>query len=307
MLTIFEWRGKCLLRLSEDKEASTGEASVTIPVGEGVSVPKFSKKKIMAGIMSALIVGLALGYVIGSMPIASLQNELQNLQREHSNLQRNYDMLNASYENLVAEYRGALKVPYTTIKEGNVTWAFKTAEGTVQKWSISLDSYVYYVNKQKPSEYHSLTANGKTFLVRKMELFVQPEVFSKEINDLTDGNTAKEFVQEVFNLRKQLTAYSSDITDTPQWSVETMTKGTGDCEDFAILMGSLIKSGSQHANYNLTAQFVYMDSDNPTEPQTVNHVMLNIKYQDGSSQLLDSTSTSVSSPWSRVVGWFFDL
>lgn len=270
MLTIYEWRGKCLLRISEDKEASTGEASVTIPVGEGVSVPKFSKKKIMAGIMFALIVGLALGYVIG-------------------------------------EYRGALKVPYTTIKEGNVTWAFKTAEGTVQKWSISLDSYVYYVNKQKPSEYHSLMTNGKTFLVRKMELFVQPEVFSKEINDLTDGNTAKEFVQEVFNLRKQLTAYSSDITDTPQWSVETMTKGTGDCEDFAILMGSLIKSGSQHANYNLTAQFVYMDSDNPTEPQTVNHVMLNIKYQDGSSQLLDSTSTSVSSPWSRVVGWFFDL
>lgn len=50
-----------------------------------------------------------------------------------------------------------------------------------------------------------------------MELFVQPELFSNVIHDLTEGNAARDFIDEVFNLRVQLTVYSEDITDTPQW------------------------------------------------------------------------------------------
>jgi len=314
--------------MSEEKGPSSKEELATIPVRESISVPKPPTKKILSGILAALILGLIIGYVIGSMPIRAykeqitgLQNQLQNqqqqytllnanfqnLQQDYANVQDNYNTLNSNYASLQAEYRGALKVPYATIEKRNVTWAFKIIDGTIEEWHMPLETYVYYVDKSKPMEYHYLAIDGQTVTVRNMELFVQPEFFSKVVSDLTDGNNDRDFVQEVFNLRKQLTTYSSDITDTPQWSAETITEGTGDCEDFAILMGSLLTSGNQYANYGMTVQMVYMDTNNPTSPQTVNHALLYVKYRDGTTQLVDSTSTSVLSPWSRVVGWFYDL
>lgn len=329
MLMIYYW-WKTLLRarMSEEKESPSKEELTTIPVKESISVPKPPTKQIMTGILIALIIGLTIGYVIGSTPISgykeqitSLQNQLQNqqqqytllntnfqnLQQDYANMQDNYNTLNSNYASLEAEYKGALKVPYTTIEKRNVTWVFKTIDGIIEEWHMPLETYVYYVDKPKPTEYHYLAIDGQTHTVRNMELFVQPEFFSEVVSDLTDGNNARDFVQEVFNLRKQLTTYSSDITDTPQWSAETITEGTGDCEDFAILMGSLLASGNQQASYGMTTQMVYMDANNPTDPQTVNHVILYIKYQDGGTQIVDSTSTSVLSPWSRVVGWFYDL
>ena len=272
------------IRTSEEQESSVKEE---LTDGELVPVPKLSRGKIFAGIMVALIIGLTIGYSIGSIPISgyknqikSLQNQLlnqqqqynvltsnfQNVQQDYDDLQKEYDSLNTTHASLVAEHQGALKVPYITLQEGDVVWAFRTLDETIQKWSMPIDTYTYYVDKPKPKEYHYLTTDGRTFTVRKMELFVQPEFFADVIYDLTDGNTARDFVQEVFNLRIQLTLYSKDITDTPQWSAETMTKGTGDCEDFAILMGSLLLSGNQYANYGMTTQMVYMDSNNKTNP-----------------------------------------
>lgn len=209
--------------------------------------------------------------------------------------------------NLAREYQGALKVPYTTIQEGDVVWAFRTIDGTIKKWSMPIGTYTYYVDEAKPSEYHHLTTNGDSFTVRKMELFVQPEFFSNVIDDLTDENTAKDFVQEVFNLRVQMTLYSEEIKDTPQWSAETMTEGTGDCEDFAILMGSLLVAGNEQAHYDMTVQMVYMDTDNPTNPQTANHVLLYITYEDETGEFVDSTTNDSLSPWSNIVGWYYDL
>ena len=220
---------------------------------------------------------------------------------------KEYNYLVEDYNGLVEEYQGALKVPYTTIVGGNVTWVFRTLDESIESWFMPIETYNYYVNNPKPTEYHYLTTDGQSFTIRNMELFVQPEFFSNVISSLTDGNTARDFVEEVFNLRVQLTLYSEDITDTPQWSAETMTRGAGDCEDFAILMASLLLAGNEDAYYGMTVQMVYMDTDNPTNPQTVNHVTLYVTYEDGTGQFVDSTSTDVLSPWSRVVGWYYDL
>jgi hypothetical protein len=290
------------------------------PLGQSQPTRKL-RVTIIVGIIMSLVMGLVIGYFVGGFPISgyrkqvtSLQNELQyqqqkynTLTRNFQNLQQDYDDLQEKYSKLVSEYEGALKVPYTTIQEGDVVWAFKSLTSKIVEWSMPLDTYIYYVNNPKPTEYHYLTTDGKSFSVRNMELFVQPDFFSNVIHDLTYGNTARDFVQEVFNLRVQLTLYNKDITDTPQWSAETMTKGTGDCEDLAILMASLLLAGNKQANYNMKIQMVYMDSENPTNPQTVNHVLLYVVYSDGAGQFVDSTSINVLSPWSRVVGWYYDL
>ena len=276
-------------RISEEKETVAKEEPTITVSKETVSVPKPSRKNLYAGIIVALIIGLSIGYALSSIQITNLQNQLQNQQQQ--------------YESLLE----LMKEPRTTIVGGNVTWRFTTLDGTMEEWHMSIDAYVYYVNKPKPEEYHILTTDGQSFQVRNMELFVEPEFFSKVISRLTDGNTAGDFVQEVFNLRVQLTVYSEEITETPQWSGETMTLGTGDCEDFAILMGSLLMAGNEHAHYNMTVKMVYMDADNPTDPQTPNHALIHVTYDDGAGEFLDSTSTHVQSPWSEVVGWYFDL
>lgn len=237
----------------------------------------------------------------------TLSTNYDNLQQNYDSLQDIYDALYTTHESLVEEYQGALKVPYTTIVGGNVTWVFRTLDESIESWFMPIETYNYYVNNPKPTEYHYLTTDGQSFTIRNMELFVQPEFFSNVINSLTDGNSARDLVEEVFNLRVQLTLYSEDITDTPQWSAETMTRGAGDCEDFAILMASLLLAGNEDAYYGLTVQMVYMDAYNPTNPQTVNHVMLYVTYEDGTSQFVDSTSIHVLSPWSRVIGWYYDL
>jgi len=317
-----------VIRVSEEKEPIAKEEPITTVPKEVVSIPKPSRKKLYAGIIVALIIGLAIGYAISSIPISkyrtqitNLQNQLQNqqqqynmlntnfhnLQQEYDDLQEKYNTLETNYTSLTTEYQGALKVPYTTIQEGDIVWAFRTIDGTIEEWSLPIETYTYYVDKTKPLEYHHLTTDGNLSTVRKMELFVNPEFFSNVIHDLTAGNTARDFVREVFNLRVQLTVYSEDIADTPQWSAETMTEGTGDCEDFAILMGSLLVAGNEQAHYGMTVQMVYMDSNNPTNPQTVNHVLLYIIYEDETEEFVDSTSTDVLSPWSRVVGWYYDL
>ena len=253
------------------------------------------EKKEISKAKAGLIICLAL-IVILAISNVWFYTSLQNLQEK-------YDSLYAIHESLL----DAMKEPRTTIVGGNVTWRFTTLDGTLEEWYMPLETYVYYVNKPKPEEYHSLTTDGQSFEVRKMELFVEPEFFSKVIDSLTEGNSAGDFVKEVFNLRVQLTLYSEDITDTPQWSGETMTIGTGDCEDFAILMASLLLAGNEHAYYSMTVQMVYMDADNPTNPQSVNHVMLYITYEDGTKQFVDSTSTTPLSPWSRVIGWYYNL
>ena len=236
----------------------------------------------------------------------TLSTNYDNLQQDYDSLGDGYDTLYTIHEGLIEEYDSlyaiyeslleAIKEPRTTIVGGNVTWRFTTLDGTLEEWYMPIETYVYYVNKPKPEEYHYLTTDGQSFEIRKMELFVEPEFFSEVIGSLTEGNTASEFVREVFNLRVQLTLYSEDITDTPQWSGETMTIGTGDCEDFAILVASLLVAGNEYTHYGMTVQMVYMDAYNPTNPQTVNHVMLYITYEDGPSQFVDSTSTTALSP-----------
>lgn len=239
--------------------------------------------------------------------VNALQIDKVSLEGQFSSLQQNYDALRLSYESLQLEYEGAIKVPHIQVKNGTVYWRFKL-NGELFTWTLPIETYKYYLNNTKPVDYHLLETESGLVKIRTYELLVQPEVFGNySRRDLTEGNMDREFVEEVFNFMKQLTMYHSDVgEDYPKWSLETLTEGAGDCEDFAILAASLLKAGDEYAGYGMSFQIVYMDSYNPTDPQEVNHVCLHITYSDGSSQFFDATS-DVISPWSYVVGWYFDI
>lgn len=238
----------------------------------------------------------------------SLLNGYNSLDANYSSLQIDYEGLQTDYERLQVDYEGAIKVPHIQIRNGTIYWRFKLLNGELFTWWMSIEEYKYYLNKTKPVDCHLLETVSGLVRIRKYELLVQPEVFCDlSRRDLTEGNTDREFVEEVFNFMKQLTMYHSDVgEDYPKWPLETLAEGAGDCEDFAILAASLLKAGDEYAGYGMSFQMVYMDAYNPTDPQEVNHVCLYITYSDGSTQFFDATS-DVISPWAYVVGWYFNI
>ncbi len=57
-----------------------------------------------------------------------------------------------------------------------------------------------------------------------------------------------------------------------------MVRGSGDCEDTVILIADMIKSSKYTKGWDL--EFVYLDTDNLENPESVNHVILLIDNFD---------------------------
>ena len=136
--------------------------------------------------------------------------------------------------------------------------------------------------------------------------YVEPDFFSGVISGLTDGNSAREFVDEVVNLKNQLISYGSGLGDTYQWSAETLTEGRGKCGDTSILIASLLKAGENEANYGLDVYIWYCDADNIANPQEVNHAIVGVEYSDGSSELIETTTDDYYHI-GEIVGWKYEV
>ena len=119
-------------------------------------------------------------------------------------------------------------------------------------------------------------------MVKDLTQYVQPDFFIDVVDDLSTGNTDREFVAEVVNLKNQLITYGSGLGDFYRLSIETLTEGRGMCGDTSILVASILKAGDSIENYGMVVSFWYCDSDNMANPQTVNHVIVGVEYADGS-------------------------
>ena len=197
----------------------------------------------------------------------------------------------------------------TYISEGKVYWEFTDLQGTRQKWSIPIDTYTSYASSPKNIQTLTLrcgSCDDEMLLVVDYRPFVQPEFFEGIIYTLTDGRTDKEFVDEVFNLKRQLMVYEL-TNESAQWSAETLTEGQGSCRDSAVLMASLLEAGNRHANYSMEIKFMYLDIENIEEPRIMNHIILHLKYADGSEELLETTADENVEKYTDVFGWRVDI
>lgn len=127
------------------------------------------------------------------------------------------------------------------------------------------------------------------------------EVMTNLYHDL--GNNDEDFVYEVWFIVTQLTTYSSELEETPRFPLETMIGGGGDCEDMAILIASMLKA----APVDYVVKLVYMDADNPTEPQEVNHVIVWVETPSGYETFVEGTSKVIMNPFTEVEGWYFEV
>ena len=249
--------------------------------------------------------------------VQQLNGELTLLRNQYDDLQNDYNELNDEYYELFAEYTDtqlkyidaleelgqSLQPPYTAISGREITWAWEKINGDIQYWTLDVDTYRGWIELPKPHETVLLSTGDTTHTMQDFRPYVHTKGFSKVIPDLYQ-QCADEmvFAKEVFNLVTQLAVYSADIGEVPRWPVETMTEAGGDCEDLAILFTSLLKA----APYPYKLSLVYMDSDNSTDPQNPNHVIVWVEADDW-KLFVDCTGDQGWDYYERVVGWYYEL
>lgn len=190
----------------------------------------------------------------------------------------------------------------------NFSVVFRTLNGTLEKWNFTAATYGEYASKPKftPVLLLSDAVNGNTLSTYDYSGLITPDLFANDIGSLTTNRTARQFVSEVFNFREQMTAYSLAFGNSSEYPIVILASGEGDCKDSAVLMASMLEEGNIQAGYGMHIQFLYMDYPNVTAPNTINHLILNIIYKNGTSQLLESTG-DVEDPYNSVNGWYLNL
>lgn len=202
-------------------------------------------------------------------------------------------------------------------KNINVTLVFKTSDGTLHRWSVSVEaleaSIVQGCFERETLQYIELEdgVTGEIHWVADFRPFVDEQPFSEVISGVytelptdevfVDKDVA--FVHEVWYIVTQLTTYRSEMEETPKFPLETIIGGGGDCEDVAILIASMLKA----APVDYVVELVYMDANNPARPKEVNHVVVCVETPGGYKTILDGTSETVVYPFGEVYGWYFEV
>jgi hypothetical protein len=150
----------------------------------------------------------------------------------------------------------------------------------------------------------TLEVAGEPVRIQNFSMFVSPATFTNVISNLyQDSGSDEQFVKEVFNIVQQITTYVPELQETPRYPLETLTGAGGDCEDSSILTASLLRA----ANPDWMVQLVYLDSDNPTDPKDVNHVLVYVDTGEYSTYI-ETTSKGEMNPYTDgVVGWELEV
>ncbi len=204
---------------------------------------------------------------------------------------------------LQGELGTALTPPYASISARELSLVFYLLDGSIENWTLPIDIYRNWIQRPEPTDTVTLnTVNGPVVLV-DFTKFVRPSTFENVVTDVYENSMDEwEFAKEAFNITTQLTVYSADIGEDPRWPVETFVEGGGDCEDLSILYATILKASP----YPYEVELVYMDSDNPTDPQTINHVMVSVATDDWRI-LSETTNDDGFDYYERVIGWYFNV
>lgn len=197
---------------------------------------------------------------------------------------------------------------HTVINEGTIRWQFPDNRGETVVWNMPVDIYRTLVSAPRPVYYRAISCPGcpeENLTAPDYRTFVRPEAFTDVIGDLTDDRTARQFIDEVYNLKNRLMIYQV-TNETAQWPLETLTEGRGSCRDSAVLMAALIMAGNGHASYGMRLQFAYVDSNSLSVPLTINHVLLHVTFSDGASRFIETTAraSGTMDDAGGIRGWF---
>jgi hypothetical protein len=212
-------------------------------------------------------------------------------------------------------YTTSIPYQYTTIiptsshgiSNGNFTFTFTLLNRTQDTWSFPITTYNQYVAAPRISPDLVFNVTGKLYTYPDYRGLVTPSFFSKIVQPLTNGKTAAQFVNEVVNIKNQLTVYSLVFQNTSVYPAEVLGSGEGDCKDFGVLIASILEAGNQEAGYGMQIQFVYVNSTNLTAGLKPDHLILYITFANGTTRWVDTTNVLPQSSYLYIKGYYEPL
>jgi len=198
--------------------------------------------------------------------------------------------------------------PQTVINKEVVEMTLYDSKNNKYFWITPVTNYE---NAVKIDEYPIIplaTNTGQIITVGDFRPFVQTS-FSDVIDEVYDNlENPDYFVYEIWYMVSKLTIYSLDIQEDPRFAIETLVRGGGDCEDTVILIADMLRSSSHTKDWEI--KLIYFDSDNPTNPQQINHVALSIDEGDG-RYIIETTAKTIEdfTMWNNIdiIGWSLDV
>ena len=196
----------------------------------------------------------------------------------------------------------------TVIENGKIKWKIFDSKCNSYNWEFPIQTYESQIQNTTYSTQTIQYSDGRQQEIGEFSDYVKTS-FANVIDDVYENSSSdSNFIYEIWYIVSQLTTYSSDIGEHPRYALETLTRGGGDCEDTTILMADMLKSSKHTKNWNI--QMVYFDSDNPSDPQLVNHVALAVTTGEKFG-ILETTAKTIDdlTMWDvdSVVGWWNDI
>ena len=241
--------------------------------------------------------------------------QYKDLEAEHestvSGLEREYGDLEYEFDEFYSSFYGDGTKFLTIIDDGTVLWDFVDSKGNEYYWEMPMQSYEELVldgaSVSLNNNRNLLSLNGKTFNMIQYEQFVVGG-FTDVVDDIYHNSESDaDFVWEVWWIVSQMAVYQSDVDARSEgrFALETFTRQGGDCEDLAILIADMLASSQYTQDW--TIQLVLMDSDNPTDPREVNHVIVFVN--DGYYDYFIEATGDPSWDWypGGVNGWWYDV
>ena len=239
------------------------------------------------------------------------KSTISDLEYNYDDLAYDYDDLAYDYDEFYASFYGDGTKFLTMIEDGTVVWDFVDSKENSYAWEMPMRSYEELVLDgalaSLNSNKHQLSLNGRTINMIQYEQFVVGG-FTETIDDLYhNSNSNSDFIWEVWWIVSQMTVYREDLDERSEgrFALETFTRQGGDCEDLSILIADMLASSKYTKNW--TIQLVLMDTDTPTDPRTINHMIVYVN--DG---VYDYYIEATGDPsWDYyedgVSGWWFDV
>ena len=241
--------------------------------------------------------------------------QYKNLETEYestvSELEREYGDLEYEFDEFYSSFYGDGTKFLTIIEDGTVLWDFVDSKGNEYYWEIPMHVYEELVldgaSVSLNNDRSPLSLNGKTFNMIQYEQFVVGG-FTETVDEIYHNSESNDdFVWEVWWIVSQMAVYREDVDERSEgrFALETFTRQGGDCEDLAILIADMLASSQYTQDW--TIQLVLMDSDNPTDPREVNHMI--VFANDGYYDYFIEATGDPSWDWypEGVSGWWYDV
>jgi hypothetical protein len=196
----------------------------------------------------------------------------------------------------------------TIIEKGKIKWTLFDSKGNPYVWSIPIQTYESQIQDTSYSTQTIQYSDGIKQEIGEFTNYVKNSFTNVVDNIYENSYSDEDFIYEIWYIISQLVIYSSDIGEQPRYAIETLSRGEGDCEDMVILMADMILSSSYTKDWDI--QMIYFDSENPTDPQQVNHVALAVD-NGNSLGILETTAKNIDdlTTWdvNSIVGWWSNV